>query len=58
MDDNNSHFITYLRGRVLMLRGICSEKMLQCEEAIKYFYAASEIYEIKFPQKLWASFRL
>lgn len=52
MDDNNSHFITYLRGRVLMLRGICSEKMLQCDEAIKYFYAASEIYEIKFPQKL------
>lgn len=52
MYDNNSHFITYLRGRVLMLRGICSEKMLQSDDAIKYFNAASKIFEIKFPQKL------
>lgn len=52
MYDNNSHFITYLRGRVLILRGICSEKMLQYDDAIKYFYTASKLFEISFPQEL------
>jgi hypothetical protein len=52
MYDNNSHFITFLRGRVLMLRGICSKKMMQYDDALRYFFAAGDVFEISLPRKL------
>jgi hypothetical protein len=52
MYDNSSQFITYLRGRVLMLKGMCLERMMQYDEALKCYYAASDLFEVKFPRKL------
>lgn len=50
--DNKSHFITYLRGRVFMLRGVCSNNILQFDDAIIYYRAACDLFQISFPRNL------